>query len=510
MATYLYGAAVQGIQSFIFQTNKLKDIVGASGLVDSICKDLFKKTVEGIKEIGKWDEDSCILSAAGNIKYQFEDEELCKAVYQVFPSKVRECAPGITISQAVVSLSSEKDYQKSVEELEEKLRAKRNLASRPSSIGLMSILRSRQTGLPVTRILKKEEMDEGTARKRYHFTEDGIKERNASSLAEKAFGFKVPKDRLCQDISDMTDQNDWIAIIHADGNGLGQVVSKVGKDKIAFKEFSDKLEESTVAAANSAYERAKSIGGWKDTDIIPIRPIVLGGDDLTVICRADFALEYVSEFMNSFEKETSERMHSIFAKHGLPGLTACAGVAFVKSSYPFYYGYDLAEELCGAAKKASKSIDKDFPPSSLMFHKVQGSFVTDYGDLVEKELSPADGTSLKFGPYFLNAVDGKNDAWTVDRLLSVVNKLDGEEENAIRASLRNWLSLIAQNVEAAKQHLERMKAVHSGKVGLIKELTSFRNEDSTKVYPTYDVLAINTIKVQKTKTPKVKINKNDK
>ena len=36
MEKYLYGAAVQGIQNFIFQTNELKDIVGASELVEDI------------------------------------------------------------------------------------------------------------------------------------------------------------------------------------------------------------------------------------------------------------------------------------------------------------------------------------------------------------------------------------------------------------------------------------------------------------------------------------------
>lgn len=34
---YLYGAEVQGIQGFIFQTNKLREIVGASELVEEIC-----------------------------------------------------------------------------------------------------------------------------------------------------------------------------------------------------------------------------------------------------------------------------------------------------------------------------------------------------------------------------------------------------------------------------------------------------------------------------------------
>ena len=33
---YIYGASIQGIQSFIFQTNELKDIVGASELVENI------------------------------------------------------------------------------------------------------------------------------------------------------------------------------------------------------------------------------------------------------------------------------------------------------------------------------------------------------------------------------------------------------------------------------------------------------------------------------------------
>lgn len=43
MTKYLYGASVQGIQQFIFQTNELKDIVGASELVSSSVQDFSKK-----------------------------------------------------------------------------------------------------------------------------------------------------------------------------------------------------------------------------------------------------------------------------------------------------------------------------------------------------------------------------------------------------------------------------------------------------------------------------------
>jgi len=36
MSKYLYGASVQGIQDFIFKTNKLQEIVGASEIVKNI------------------------------------------------------------------------------------------------------------------------------------------------------------------------------------------------------------------------------------------------------------------------------------------------------------------------------------------------------------------------------------------------------------------------------------------------------------------------------------------
>lgn len=40
---WLYGASVQGIQGYIFQTNKLKDVIGASELVKELCETDFKR-----------------------------------------------------------------------------------------------------------------------------------------------------------------------------------------------------------------------------------------------------------------------------------------------------------------------------------------------------------------------------------------------------------------------------------------------------------------------------------
>jgi hypothetical protein len=43
MVRYLYGASIQGIQGFIFETNKLKEIVGASDLIEWFCEYNFFK-----------------------------------------------------------------------------------------------------------------------------------------------------------------------------------------------------------------------------------------------------------------------------------------------------------------------------------------------------------------------------------------------------------------------------------------------------------------------------------
>lgn len=82
---YLYGASVQGIQKFIFETNELKDIVGASELVENICTKMFKP----YGEKGK-----IVVNAAGNIKCIYSQKEDCEFAVKHFSKTVMEKAPG--------------------------------------------------------------------------------------------------------------------------------------------------------------------------------------------------------------------------------------------------------------------------------------------------------------------------------------------------------------------------------------------------------------------------------
>lgn len=492
---FLYGAAVQGIQDFIFQTNELKDIVGASGLVEHICTTAFDEFADSGGFNGE-DPDS-IVRAAGNIKYIFRSERACRRAVREFPRKVMEMAPGITISQAVVRMNDGMDFSEAVDALENRLQIQRNRLVRSATMGLLGIRRSRKTGLPAVEERNGEFWDEATLRKR--------EMSQPVNVCEKAFGHKVEAGRVAFLTQDMTDRNDWIAIIHADGNSLGTVVRCIGRRKEAFARFSKALDQVTRAAAVRAYE---DLGG-EDTfqGKIPIRPVVLSGDDLTVILRGDLAIPYIRSFLAYFETLTAEDdAIKDLVKTG-KGLTACAGIAFMKSSYPFYYGYRLAEELCGRAKRSAKRIDAELAPSCLMFHKVQDSFVEDFDEIARRELTPAPGHSFEFGPYFLEEQAGYA---RIDDLTRWTGALSVRENKAVKGHLRQWIGWMYRGdarVGLAEQKKRRLKVLWEGKSAtwewvdaLLSGLTAEDGEgNAIRKYPVYDVLSLLTIHHQKTR-----------
>ena len=111
------------------------------------------------------------------------------------------------------------------------------------------------------------------------------------------------------------------------------------------------------------------------------------------------------------------------------------------NNYPFYYGYALAENLCTRAKAKAKQLNEDLAPSCLMFHKVQDSFVENYEEIIERELTPSVGLSFEFGPYFID-IDKQTGYWTIRDLLDSQKKLTSEEGNIIKSHLRKWIELL--------------------------------------------------------------------
>lgn len=483
---YIYGASVQGIQGFIFSTNSLKDIVGGSELVEKICTSLFSSQyLQGATQI---------IGAAGNIKCVYDDPVECQKTVLEFPKTVMQEAPGITISQAIVKVTEEEfknHFSQCMDELEKRLKIQRNKPSKSMTIGFMGVERSRTTGLPAVTQESQEFLDEGTLKKRNL----SIGGKATITLAKKSLGIDdlSPKN-IALDIKNLTDKNDWIAIIHADGNGLGQILSKFSGSQKDFHDFSEMLNEATCQAARKAFQKVYPKQNKKE---IPFRPVVLGGDDMTMICKASLAIEYTKIYLQEFEEATKEKLGEE------NGLTACAGIAFIKSSYPFHYGYDLAETICGQAKKVSKSPlmqkGNQNPPSSLMFYKVQGSFIESYDQMLEKEKTPQKGISFNFGPYFLHPTEGY---WSIEELEKSAADLHGKEGNTVKTGLRKWMSAMHYDLGQAQQAAERnLSILTKDTKPIFKKATSpvKREGIDDTFYPAADMLDLNTIINQETK-----------
>ncbi len=465
MDKYLYGASIQGIQSFIFQTNKLREIVGASDLVDHLSsgffRDFFDKTKIPFKE------ENLILSAAGNIKYEFENRKDCQTIVAGFSKAIMLAAPGITVSQAVVKPGDFEDYGKALQALEDLLKSQRNKARyilgdyNPFKIGETA----RRTGGLGFTFRKNEVIDLSQSKKiaRSEKAESKLMEiltgkRNGTIIRENS--------ELAIEWGNFISGNNWIAIIHADGNGLGsQIMSiyekvKGPKIKEVIREFSKALDIATKSSVKKAYDDVFGNEARNEGYEPPIRPILLGGDDITVIIKGDAAIPFTQSFLKWFEKETTSIFSSLESdlkikdlNLGLSkGLTACAGVSFVKPNYPFHYGVHLSESLTSEAKKHSKSIKKEGKiPSSAFFLKVQSSYVEDYSSIIDQML---DNKHIRFdqGPYFL---EQQSNYSTIEELRFWIKTVS--RPSAPKSGLRQWLGVIPHDPGQAKFMFERIK-----------------------------------------------------
>jgi hypothetical protein len=444
MSKYLYGASVQGIQEFIFATNKLQEIVGASELVKQIAE-----------EFEQYDADKILVNAAGNIKAIFNSQESCQKAVLGFPKLIQQKAYGITISQAVVAFE-EKYTQADIDRLEEKLKIQRNKPSISLDMSLNITKLNSSTAKPL------------------------INAKADKATQQKLDAYKsIEQDENYKELRYISNAKNKLAVIHIDGNGLGAVIRKL---KTPLSEFSVNLDKAT----KEAFEIAK---GEKQ-----VREIILGGDDVTVICNADDALSFTKEFLEHFELKTTEYL-------GLK-LTACAGIAFSNEKYPFHYGVSLAEELCSQTKKEAKQINEDLAPSSLMFHKIQSSNFQSWEKFVADELTiinDKETIKLDFGAYYLN----EKGQILIDDLYIIIEayRCDGSPISR----LRNWMSELYKSKEYADQLLDRINDVteQSGKWKrciMDKNLKKFESQlssatlivdkDGYKKTPIYNILQI--------------------
>lgn len=484
MSNYLYGASIQGIQEFIFKTNKLREITGASEIINSIT---------GTKFLGKFVasnilENNLIQNAAGIVKIVFDKKEDAKKIVLEFPKEVYTLAPGIVVSQAMVEIKG--DLVKAIDNLEQKLGEERNTRPFPTEIGFMGIERSRRTGGNLVEFVNNnsENLDSATKAK--------LDSSDSFELFKNGLKEDVSKEQIKTEMDDISGGSDkkWIAVVHADGNGLGLLIQNMGEvlvtkpiqEQIKFlRKFSTSLDESTKEACKISFKEC--IEREYDLDYgYPTRPVILGGDDLTIIVRADLALPFTTSFLKEFQKQTKAKL-DFMVKEGLEiindGLSACAGIAYVKNAYPFHYAIDLAEQLCKSSKKHVKAGIKptEMPVSALEFYKVNDSFIQPLSEMKERthELiheNTERKISFNAGPYLVHG--NKNSEHNLCHLIKLIDDLEEFEIGNNHKGLGKIRQLVDEyhaDPARAAMFLERISEINPELGNIIYKMTYTSN-----------------------------------
>jgi hypothetical protein len=412
---WLYGFAVGQVQKYLLSSPRLRDLQGGSQLLEDLCGPEFDRAMEltGLRPGANAD----VLSrGAAGARVLARDVAAIRSLYSAWPALADRFAPGALIQHALVEFS-EGGLAAAQRDLGRRLKQSRTDPLVPLPAASPVVDRCARSGEPAEYDATTREDGERVtervdrATKRRMDAWRAIQRTHVSDVDRRLLDDEAVRDRHVfvhsRDGSDdglTFDDDPYVAVVHADGNAVGDAVAEsLSRDSSRTSEsdrlraFFDALTLATQDAARRA-TRSALIPHAEPADevrVIAARPIVVGGDDVTIVVRARHGLAFARDFLCEFERATRERLGE-FRRDGA-GLSACAGVAWAKVGFPFDRAYELAESLCAAAKRASRrAAGPGGVPSSLAFHRVTTSLSDDASAVLDHELTHrSDGKELR-------------------------------------------------------------------------------------------------------------------
>jgi len=474
------------IQPYIFGSNRLRENIGASYLVAQITGDCAKEAVQqvaqnsNVRSDGMLDDTKRIENAAdkldaevlyagggnfvvlfrdeplgpacasplplppsgGNFVVLFRDEPQAKAFTRELSLRAMTQAPNLqlVIAQNAFDWSTESLSEKvkaTFKKLAEEKRA-RTLSAPLLGLGVTAMCQS--TGLPAIDMAPQIGDDPARPVSAEILAKLRVVEKKGNSPTEAdrrlrellpppdGYDYPAQLDHL----GGTKGEHNFIAVVHADGNGMGQRIMDIGKafpnpsqnrEYIeALRSFSETVTQAAQAAlretlnklvAKIQNEKGKRIiihtnaSGKElvrielhregDQWFLPFRPIVFGGDDVTFVSDGRLGLSLAIEYMRQLEEHTTN------LPDGKGQLTASAAVAIVKAHYPFARAYALADELCRKAKKYRKEIlshHREWDGSCLDWHFALSGLAGDIEEIRRREYTVSAG-SLTLRPVAL-------------------------------------------------------------------------------------------------------------
>ncbi len=388
-------------QYYIFKSNKLKENIGASEIIRFVTEELAIR-------LCRENNGLLINAGGGQTIFYFNNESDSINFSKDLSLALLKNYPSLEFFISHTDYDPDKDSViKKIKELFDGLEAKKAKREQYSYIIDFGVTQEcDSTRLPA--VYSQYNKDEGT-------TEFYSKEAKAKidMYGEMLKDKEQRKFALnFEDLGISKNEKSYVAITHIDGNRMGKKLKILGEKyensytpenirernekyirdlqefssqiKIAFEKAFNKVVETVQAKLNYLKDNGLNI---KD-DILPIRKVVLSGDDVCYITDARIAIDCAAIFLTELEK------YKVLGEK----ITACAGIAMVREKYPFFKTYELSEELCRAAKA---SIPDDANESRIDWHIVQGEY-NNLNEVRSKDYKTYDGKELLLRPLIVS------------------------------------------------------------------------------------------------------------
>ena len=358
---------IRGIQAYIFRTNRLREIDGASQLPEKIIKEAAEKASK-ITKVPETTNASDTKETwpvwldqnGGNGLAVFPDEKFFINFSRCMAEYILRETYSLRLAYACVECTD--SFAGDFARLNEKLGRLKSSMPEACHTGALPICRiDSTTGLPISskRYVKEE--------RRYEFLSEESVIKNKWRGEKIRSGETTQGDQIDRYIEDKGESS-YIAIIHIDGNSMGdritEIINNFHHSEYSCSEGLVKLAElfSRIKVKDRFAEVCREVSSVVEAYTAErsitrplVRTFIQAGDDITYITRASIALPLTELFLTlaarkfMFEPEGNdpepEKKYAI---------SSCAGIAFAKSHFPFSDAYQLAESCCSSAKRRGK------------------------------------------------------------------------------------------------------------------------------------------------------------
>ena len=466
MAYILAQYTIRSKQDYVFRSNRITEIIGASENISRSWDILFEQAEKAGKKVRKsecekffdmneveraFEEHSLnmveLFRGGGNDMVLFDSPETFRDVNKAFSRYLLEHFPGMVPMAAGVEYTG--NYQKDHACLmEESDREKNCMISGQGSFILPFSMMDRNTFQPYSRVLsyKGEQI---------RLTEENFSKRKAGRKLSQ----RDPDVMLLDNMVTQKGEESLLAVVHADGNNMGIKISQmlkgisdystcVSKMRQFTRDTAQAFTEDGMSAMQERQEKLREKYGdiYKDSAFL-YRKIVADGDDVTFICNAHFAIEYVRAYLESVQDYRK--------RHGSQWeYSSCAGICIFHSHYPFARAYTLAEQACDNAKVMVHGGDP-VEEGWIDFHYIHNGIGGELDSLRDHQ-----GTAERITrPWLITGADSKN-----SRSYKMLRKLDSllREYKVSRSDIKTVGSEYESGSSYGEQELIRIYGHHRG------------------------------------------------